>query len=807
MKLSFRALKKFIDFAGSAEECADVLAGLGFPNDGIHRRAENIRGVVLGRIVEKKSHPEADRLSLLQVRVGGEQILPIVCGASNMKVGDYVALAGVDAEIPGADGQGMKLRRAKIRGEISEGMCCSEIELGLSQESEGIWILSPDDIGPHPDEKLGQDIVELLDLRDEIFEIDVTPNRGDALSVRGIAREIAAKLKLKMRMPMTVRWKQPHSSVKPSIESFKDVYGFSACLVTDVKMLDSPWPWKQFLASCSQRSLGTLIDISNIVMFELGHPVHFFDADRVDPLSIHIRRARLGERLTLLNGRTLELHPEDLVVADHSGPLSLAGVMGGKASSVSQGTTRVLIEVAAFNPSLIRETARRHDLHSESSYRFERGLTAFRLDESLERALALLQERGGFELAQGTKIFDRDLERPSCLWDRKKVDSKLGRILWSDAEIFDQLRLLEYELVTRSNVPQIIFPWYRTDAQQLEDVMEDIARLMGYENLERKNLETRESVAVLDDLRAIQKLGNELLNDFNSFGFVECIHPSFSSLDLEKFLINTQAPSLELINPIHAEKPVLRRAILPQLMERAGWNADRGEEEIKLVEMGPVFSWNSKSVYQNSPSAEAWHLACVWYPRAQDAKRLWRSSVDPFFEFKGWLESIFAGWSQTAADSFSDLLNKESLNPKRRIQFSAGFAGELHPLTMDFFGLKGRCFVAEFDLALLTKKSWRYELGSSFPAIDLDVSFSVDRSIAVEALFESFKAQNEKHLKWIRLYDIYEKDRDSNSRAVTFMLRYQSDDATLEMTKVREIHEALISAVLKRFPAPQLALR
>ncbi|MGA0163598.1 MAG: phenylalanine--tRNA ligase subunit beta [Bdellovibrionota bacterium] len=806
MKLSFRALKKFVDFSGSAEECAEILASLGFPNDGITRLAEKISGVVLGKILEKKPHPEADRLSLLQVRVGGDQVLPIVCGASNMKVGDYVALAGVGAEIPGADGNGITLRKAKIRGEVSEGMCCSEVELGLGSESDGIWIISPEDIGPHAEDKLGQSIVDLFQLKDEIFELDITPNRGDALSVRGIARELAAKLKAKVRLPMTVRWKNPHGSVKPSIESFEDAYGFAACLVTGVKMRKSPWQWQQFLASFSQRSLGTLVDISNVVMFELGHPIHFFDADRMDPLSVHIRRARSGEKLALLNGKTIELHPEDLVVADQTGPLSLAGVMGGQASAVSEETTRVLIEVAAFNPALIRETARRHDLHSESSYRFERGLTPFRLDEILERALALLQEQGGFELATGTKIISRDIERPSCLWDRQKVESKLGKIALSDPEIFDHLRLLEYELVTRSKVPQIIFPWYRTDGQQLEDVMEDIARLIGYENLEKKTLKSEESVAVLADLRTIQGVGEALTENFVSMGFVECVHPSFSNPLKEKILVKDECEAVELINPIHAEKPILRRSILPQLIERAGWNADRGEEEIRLVEVGPVFHWGDQSVYQNSPSSESWHLACVWYPRAQDAKRLWRSSADPFFEFKGWLQKALGEWSQESS-ALGQFLKEEVLHPKRRLNFSAGFAGELHPLCLDEFGLRGRCFVAEFDLNKIRRKILKYQAAPSYPAIDLDVSFSAHRSIVAEKILDSFRAQSEKYLQWVRLYDIYEKDQASDSRAVTFMLRYQSQDSTLEMTQVREIHEKLVQGVLSQFPASQLALR
>lgn len=807
MKLSFRALKTYVDFTGSAQECADLFAELGFPNDGMRVVGANIEGVVLGRIESMRAHPQADRLSLLEVHVGESSPLPIVCGAKNMKPGDYVALARVGAKIPGADGKGFELKKAKIRGEISEGMCCSEVELGIAEESEGIWIISPEDLGKDPSSLLGKDIKSIMDLEDVIFEIDVTPNRGDALSVRGLARELAAKLELKLKTPNLYRWKHPSQLAHPSIESFEDAYGFAACFVKSVKNGKTPWKWRQFLHASGGRSIGTLVDITNIVLFELGHPIHFFDADRVDAQSIQVRRARPGERLLLLNNQWIDLHPEDLVIADSHRVLSLAGVMGGAETAVSARTENILVEVASFNPARIRATARRHQLSSESSYRFERGVTSFRLDETMERALALLQELSGFESASGSKVIHRNLQRPSCLWNRQRVESKLGKLELSDNEIFDRLRRLEYELDPRSSVPQLVFPWYRTDAFELEDAMEDIARLIGYENLERKRLQSEESVPVLQDLKTTTDISNKLLDDFISKGFVETIHWSFTDPRLEKNLSMKVESPVEIVNPIHAEKSQLRTSLLPQLLERARWNAAHGEEEIRLVEVGPVFSWDESSNYQNSPASEIWRLACVWCPRPADRKRLWHYKHDDFFEFKGILEFIFFKYEQDPEFKLSEIPGTQIFHPKRYFQVPGGIAGELHPLIADRFDIKNRAFVAETLLYPLRLKPMVYKSPSLYPAIDLDVSLSVDRSIKVQDLLSKFEACKTDLVESVRIYDIYETVQDQERRALTFALRYRSPDRTLEMTEARAAHETLIQSVIQSFPKGQLALR
>lgn len=800
MKLSLRALKSWVDFGGSGSELAAILADLGFPNDGVTTVGEGLKNVVVGQILTKAKHLQADRLSVLTVDIGSE-ILPIVCGAQNMKAEDFVALAPVGAKIPGKDGAGLLMKEAKIRGEISKGMCCSEAELGLPSDSDGILLLPKEKVST---KDLGKRVSEVLDLDDSILEIDITPNRGDALSIRGLARELAAKLGLRLKVLTPFKWRNPVSTVNPSIESFEDASGFAACLVQGVTYGPGLEEWKNFLSIFGARSLSNLVDVTNIVLFELGHPIHFFDADKIDSLTVGVRRAKPGERLELLNGRTIELHSEDLVIADKSGPLSLAGIMGGQAASVSETTKNVLIEVAAFDPRRIRESARRHSLHSESSQRFERGVTAFDLDEVMDRALTLLKEVSGFEMAAGTKTLDRALSQKSVLWDRARIESKLGRIQKSDDELFELLRRLEYTFEPKGSTVRVLFPWYRTDVGYLEDVMEDIGRLLGYEHLERKGLVAFESKHLLKDFSEKIQAMDRLLESFVGFGFSEVVHSSFSNPDLEKKLGYTGLDFVRLENPIHSEKSVLRRHLLPELLMRAKWNAEHGEDEVRLVEMGPVYSnASSGSIYDDSPMRERLSIACVWYPRAVDKKRLWHASTDFYFEFKGVVESVWKKWSLRPARD----LELPRFHPGRLIEWKNGCAGELHPLQMKALDLTGRCFVGEWVVEVEASKV-QYSQPAIYPAIDLDASFVCKTELSVGEFLTEFDRTKAPFLEWVRPYDIFQSEElKPHKKSVTFAMRYRSLERTLTLEEAKKSHDHLVSSVLASLSQFEIALR
>lgn len=802
MKLSFRAFCEWVDFQGTAVDLANVLSELGFPNDGITHLGEGLDQVVVGKILTKNKHPQADRLSLLQVNVGSET-LPIVCGAQNMVAGDWVALAPVGAKIPGKDRSGLTMKEAKIRGETSKGMCCSEAELCLSEESDGIILLSKE--GKDEAATLGKRVSDIYALEDWVLEIDVTPNRGDALSIRGLAREVAAKLGLKFKTQATYKWKNPTGAAHPSIESFSDASGFAACLVQGVSDGKSPASWVRFLNRMGARSISQLVDITNIVMFELGHPLHFFDADKIDPLSIGVRRAKAGEKLELLNGATIELHPEDLVIADSSGPLSLAGVMGGARTSVSEKTKNILIEVASFNPSLIRASSRRHGISSESSYRFERGITPYRFDEVIERVLGLLKEVSPFETAAGTKIWDRQLQPKQVLWDRKRVESKLGALSQTDDELFELLRRLEYGFAPKGSTTSVTFPWYRTDVGHLEDVMEDIARLLGYENLQKTLLRSVESVKVLRDLSPAVRFGDQIIDRFTNVGFSECIHLSFShKANEEKFLANSGLKSVELENPIHAEKSHLRRYLLPQLIERAQFNLHHGEDRVQLVELGPVYGWGKNSAYENSPASERFSVACVWATKPADEKRLWENKADAFYNFKGMLSQVWGAFDvdEVSYDSLSDVLH-----PSRRMTFKHGIAGELHPALLKAFDLPYRCFVGEWFVQGKAHRP-RYSTPPVYPAIDLDVCFVVSKELSVEAVSKAIHQVKNPLLESVSVYDLFEsKTLGENKKSMTFAVRYRSQERTLTLDEAKASHDQLTASVLKAFTPGQVALR
>ncbi|MBN8555826.1 MAG: phenylalanine--tRNA ligase subunit beta [Deltaproteobacteria bacterium] len=799
MKLSYKYFKEQLDFDGSAQDLARVLADLGFPNDGVTHQGEGLDQVVVGKVLTKNKHPQADRLNLLTVDVGSEQ-LPIVCGAQNMVVGDFVALAPIGAKIPGKDGSGLVMKEAKIRGETSKGMCCSEVELRLSDESDGILLLPKDKAN---DSTLGKKVSDILNLQDWILDIDVTPNRGDALSYRGLAREVSAKTGVKLKSLATLKWKNPTSGINPTIENLKDASGFAACLVQGVNSKPTPEFWQNFLQKSGARSISNLVDVTNIVLFELGHPIHFFDADKVDPATIQVRRAKAGESVKLLNDQTIKLDPEDLVIADSSGVLSLAGIMGGAESSVSSTTRNILIEAACFNPVLIRATAKRHGLSSESSHRFERGLTPFRLDEVIERAIGLLKELSGFETAAGTKVIDRHLEKKSILYERAKVEAKLGKLAPTDEEIFEMLRRLDYEIQPKGSTAVLGFPWYRTDMSHLEDVMEDIARLLGYENLAKVPLKSFESVSTLKDLSPMHSLSDKILNEFISIGFSEAIHMSFADEKWEKKLGLTTGESVALQNPIHSEKSHLRRTLAGGLLERAQLNANHSEDEIRLVEVGPVFKKTGASLYDESPVSEEFRVGCVWLVQAQDKKRLWSNKADAFYEFKGAIQSVLGQVSLERAETLPTSL----FHPNRILNFTSGIAGELHPRLMKLLDLSGRCFIGEWTLQGAERK-FKYEQPPQFPSIDLDVSFLVPKTLSVQEMLDCFKKSSSQILEWVRPYDLYEsKDLGTQKKSMTFAMRYRDPAKTLTMEEAKQAHDKIVEAAMKTFAKDQIALR
>ncbi len=800
MKLSLRALQEHLDFKGSAKELADTLSDLGFPNDGISHRGEGLDQVVVAKVLKKNKHPQADRLNLLTVDIGSEK-LPIVCGAHNMSEGDFVALAPIGARVPGKDGSGLVMKEAKIRGETSKGMCCSEVELRLADESDGILLLSKEKVS---DADLGRKVNEVLDLEDWVIEVDVTPNRPDALSVRGLAREAAAKLGIKLKSVSTIKWKTPATNISPSIENFADASGFAACLVQNVKHGVTAEKWKKFLEACGSRSISNLVDVSNIVLFSLGHPIHFFDADKVDAATIGVRRAKADEKLELLTGKTIDLTSDDLVIADKSGPLSLAGVMGGARTAVSDTTKNILIEVACFNPALIRATARRYELHSESSARFERGLTAFKLDDVMEHTLFLLKELSSFDSAQGTKIIDRNLSMKEVLWDRKRIEGKIGKIIKTDDELFELLRRLEYGFEPKGSAVRVTFPWYRVDVEFLEDVMEDIARLVGYENLERKPLRSEESKVAWKDISSDYRLADKVLDDFVAAGFSEVIQMSFTSAEVDKKLGFVNNQFVEVENPIHSEKSVLRRNLLSELIGKAKMNAAHGEDEIRLVELGPTYrAETGLGIYEESPKSELLSLACVWLLRPQDKKYLWLNSADPYFEFKGLLEKIWAKYKGLPARGFE----APAFFPKRSISFAHGAAGELHPSLMKAMDLSGRCFVGEWVLQLRPEKI-KYESPTVFPVIDMDASFAVSKELTVAEFLDVFKKAKVPHLEWVRPYDLFEpEDLKPNKKSVTFAMRYRDLNRTLTLEEAKKSHEELVGAALKSLARYEVALR
>ncbi|HTP27577.1 MAG TPA: phenylalanine--tRNA ligase subunit beta [Anaeromyxobacteraceae bacterium] len=801
MRISYKWLSEFVELP-PVEELARVLTAVGFEVEAVERTGEGLSGVIAARIVASEKHPDAEKLSVTRVEVGDGQPITVVCGARNYRVGDMVALATLGTELPG----GMKIEKATLRGVESFGMLCSGRELGLEPEASGLFILPPEAIPGTPVQKV-------LDLGDAILELNVTPNRPDALSHVGLAREVAASTGREVKLPpsqLAERGDQAAKAVRVRIEVPEKCHRYAARVVEGVKIGRSPGWLARRLEACGVRSISNVVDASNYALLELGHPLHAFDLDRVAGREIVVRTARQGEKITTLDGKERALDPEDLLIADRDRGSALAGVMGGSDSEISPETTRVLIESAWFAPRGIRRTARRHGISSEASYRFERGADAGMVLAALDRCAALIAELAGGTVRPGVVDVNARPFRPSSLRLRFRRPGELLGLEVSREKVRRVLAGLGFEERGADDEgASYAVPSWRQDVVIEEDLVEEIVRIGGYDAIP----ETLPELALATPALPGEALATNRARDaLEAAGFTEAVNFSFLAPgELESLGGDELAgQAIRLKNPISVELSVMRTSLLPSLLRNLSGCLRQRVEDARFYEIARAYA--AAPGPGDEPARERARIAGVLFGRR--SPRGWAVGSDPvdFYDAKAavlaLLSALGIGGESFRRPGLAWAHSRFAATVVGPEGACYGGVGELHPRVAAAFELPRGVLAFELDLDALLRDarlSPHHEGVPRFPAVLRDLAVVVEDR--VEAMQVLSAVKEEPLVEQATLFDVYTgPPLPSGKKNLALALRYRSMERTLTDGEVDAAHARIVER-LRKDPVVRAELR
>ncbi len=792
MKLSFNWLKQYVEIPVSPEELADVLPQLGFEvEELIQVGVPPLQHVCVGEILTRELHPNADRLTVCSVNVGQEAPLSIVCGAKNHAVGHRVFVALSGAILPG----NFKIKKGKIRGIPSEGMMCSASELGLSEESNGLYILK-EDIA------IGTPVNDVLRDYDVVYDLSITANRSDALSHMGLARDLAAYFNKPFQRPELPDYPLV-SSAKGLLESLRVESllcpYYMAYGLKNIHVKESPLEIKKALESLGLRSVNNVVDIANWVMLETGQPLHVFDAKKIEQKSLVIRCAKLGEKIQTLDGNTYDLPSTALLVADPQKPLAIAGIMGAQSAQVDETTIDIVIEAAYFNPTSIRQTARHLGLSTDSSYRFERGIDPAGVSYALIRALQLIQEHaGGVHEPEGWEQGNKPFGSHTIHLIPQQIRDILG-FGPEDAKIRSIFERLGFSVLIQGDAWLVKIPSARAEVAAVEDLAEEFLRIYGTAHIpaERPLIKatSREDEG---KSRFIQKVSERLVGA----NFSECMHYSLQS---EKVLRATGISSekdlnlLKVLNPLSIDQAYLRPSLLPGLLEAIQLNLSSGNDVRRLFEIGHVF------VPEEGVVQEALSIAFTEL-EATDEKS-WKVSKKPdFFEVRERISTLLsylglqeglADWKKIMASVLWQEGHSASLEIMHKQQRIFGRAGLLNFGALKHWGLDSFLWAGELVVPLgYFQAAYRWPLYQSFsayPSVRKDLALLVDKYLPVALVIDEIESaakasiQDTYFIERVDLFDLYEGEAIVDSKkSVAFALSFRSMDRTLTDQEVNQ---------------------
>lgn len=786
MKFSEAWLREWVNPPIDTKTLTEQLTMAGLEVDSVTPVAGDFSGIVVGHVLSAEQHPNADRLRVCQVDVGGEQPLNIVCGAANVRANLKVAVAMIGAKLP----DGFIIKEAKLRGVISQGMICSADELGLTENSVGILELDQD-------APISIDFRWYLALDDYSIDVDLTPNRGDCLSVLGIAREVAAIHAIETP-------KLPHCQVAPTINATfpvqvlakTDCPHYVGRVIEGISM-NTPTPiWlKQRLQRSGMRSINLIVDVTNYVLLELGQPLHAFDRDKLQG-AIVVRRGQEGEQLTLLDDRTVTVNAETLLIADEKGPLALAGIMGGLDSAISDTTQNIFIESAFFNPLTIAGRARSFGLSTDASHRFERFVSPDLQIPAVERVTQLLIDIAGG--APGPLIIVRDdqwLPTPTHILLRKNQISRLLGLELADAIIETLLQRLNIQYTRIQDGWETIVPLYRFDLQQEVDLIEEIARIYGYGNITPTDC----PIAANPSIQVDREINQQIQQFLMTRGYHEAINYSFIDPRIHT-LFSREENALKLVNPISSELSVMRTSLWPGLVQAVAYNQSRQQPRVRLFEMGLRFREVNKEIVQEIVLA-----GVVTHSRFPEQWGCDKASVD-FFDVKADLQWLFTSLGQTTEINFIAGQHM-ALHPGQTAEViyqnqSIGYVGALHPQLLQSLELEAPVYLFEILLSHFVKKTPRYVAISKFPAVRRDLALVLDQTIPSIDVLNHIRQVGDEHLKDVWFFDVYQgQGIEPSKKSLAVGLLWQHLERTLLDDEIASAMQRVVAAVQTKFNA------
>lgn len=798
MKISYNWLKEFIATDWNVEKTSQLLTDLGLEVEGVlpfESIKGGLQGVVVGHVLSCEKHPNADKLQLTKVAIGNDTTLQIVCGAPNVTKGIKVAVATIGTTLYTPEGEAWVIKKGKIRGEESHGMLCSENELGLGQSHDGILILEND-------LKEGTPCSNVFNVvRDEVIEIGLTPNRADAMSHFGVARDLKAGLKQQgvskeLITPSVMQFSVDNrlSTIQVKVDTPELAPRYSGITISNLTVKESPDWIKNRLKAIGLNPINNVVDATNYVLHELGQPLHAFDLDKIEGKTIVVKTLKEGTKFTTLDGVERQLSSEDLMICDAKKPLCLAGVFGGQDSGVTEKTSAIFLESAYFNPVSIRKSAKRHGLSTDASFRFERGIDINLVEESLKRAALLIKELAGGQISSDiVDLYPKKEENYQVFLTFKRIYSLIGEEIPTDT-IKSILSSLEIRVnnVTESGLGLTI-PFYRVDVQREVDVIEEILRVYGYNNIHFSK-KINASIAY-NDPKADHIIQNKIGDSLAAQGFYEILTNSLTSPKPLEYTQDTDLQqSVSILNPLSNDLSILKTSMLFTGLETVSYNINRKINRLKLFEFGKTYHQIKENRIEHK------HLSILMTGKKDPENWLGSDEKLSFFDLKSVVENILERlgiqkWkiSETSSDLFS-----EGINYNGRKETLVTF-GVLSNKLLKKLDIKQEVLYADFNwdamLESLKKEVVKFKEIPKFPEVSRDFALLVKNNVTFEQVAQTAKNAEKKYLKEVGLFDVYtgkNLPEGTKSYGVSFVL--QDQNATLQEKQIDKIMHKLQSA-------------
>ncbi len=783
MKIPYSWLKEHVKLTVPAAQIADDLVRLGHEVEAVEQPRAAVTGVRVGLIESKIAHPDADKLSLLKVNIGETELLDIVCGASNMSEGDKIPVATIGTLLP----NGLKIKKGKIRGEISYGMCCSEAELGLAEDAAGLFILPVD-------APVGEEVGAYLELEEAVFDLSITPNRGDCMNVRGLARDLAADADLPLVMIELPDVSVDDAVAAPtlSVSAELDCPAYLARNIKGVRVADSPAWMQSKLIMAGMRPVNGIVDILNYIMLDLGQPMHAFDADQLNgDGAISVRSAAGGEDFTALDGRKLKLNAGDLLVCDNSSVIALAGIMGSELSGVSESTTNIILESAFFRPARVSETRRAYAMVSEASMRFERGVDPALVETAMARASAMIIDLFGGSAGSITVCGDA-----AAINSGRKVSARVSRLssrlgIGIPQSVDDVLNRMGFDIVRDGDHLDATVPSFRHDISIPEDISEEYARVIGFD-------------AIPEILPALVTTAptkiDSSIHDAVAGGFLQVVSYAFISASEQRLFVADDGADIKLENPISDAMTVMRRSSWPGLLAVAKHNMNRQQPGVALVEQGRTYIKTDNGHDEDNVIA--------WLMTGEVQQKQWFDDTRgaDFFDLKGAVETWLALRGLTGRFIVDDRIQGLQAGQSAKILVGRAEAGCIGKVDGDIaagFDIDAPVFVAELNLDLLPAgKTAKFTPLPEFPGVERDLVFLFDKQTSSDAILNAARSAAGNTMTEIRIFDLYEGKGVPDGK-VSLGIRFTLQDASRTLTQEdsEKAFGAIIKAMDRRFGA------